>query len=117
MLNMSFWMFVVTTFIGLIPDKINADKRVMDIISIIGAGLLIGAAFSAVIPEGIVQVMTSVYEDGSTDEELMVGVVEITVGIAMISGFIMMLLLDAFISIYKAYAQERESALMKNEEG
>lgn len=50
---MSIGMFVITFLMGYLPSKINTSKNVMDMISLYGAGLLVGAALIVIVPEGI----------------------------------------------------------------
>jgi zinc transporter 9 len=56
---MSLGMFALTTIIGLLPTHIKAKKSTMDLISIFGAGLLVGAALIVIVPEGMVVLVES----------------------------------------------------------
>jgi zinc transporter 9 len=46
-------LFLVTFTIGILPTKLPATPRVMNLISIFGAGLLVGAALIIIVPEGM----------------------------------------------------------------
>ena len=50
---MALFMFVFTFLFGYVPTKITASRRVMNLIAILGAGLLVGAALIVIIPEGM----------------------------------------------------------------
>jgi zinc transporter 9 len=56
---MSLGMFIITFFIGLLPTKIKAKKSTMDLISMFGAGLLVGAALIVIVPEGMIVLVES----------------------------------------------------------
>ena len=46
-------MFVVTFLFGYLPTKLSASQRIMNLISLFGAGLLVGAALIVIVPEGM----------------------------------------------------------------
>lgn len=50
---LSLGMFIVTFAFGYLPTKIKTSKRIMNLISIFGAGLLVGAALIVIVPEGM----------------------------------------------------------------
>lgn len=50
---MALFMFVSTFLFGYVPTKIEASRRIMNLIAIFGAGLLVGAALIVIIPEGM----------------------------------------------------------------
>ena len=52
-LLMAVSLFLVTFTIGILPTKLPATPRVMNLISIFGAGLLVGAALIIIVPEGM----------------------------------------------------------------
>ena len=52
-LILSLSMFLGTLFLGFLPTWIKASEKVMNIISIFGAGMLVGAAIIVVIPEAV----------------------------------------------------------------
>ena len=52
-LLMAVSLFLVTFTIGILPTKLPATPKVMNLISIFGAGLLVGAALIIIVPEGM----------------------------------------------------------------
>jgi len=46
-------MFIVTFMVGYLPTKLSASQRIMNLISLFGAGLLVGAALIVIVPEGM----------------------------------------------------------------
>ena len=52
-LTMAIFMFIVTFSVGYLPTKIPASPRLMNLISLFGAGLLVGAALIIIVPEGM----------------------------------------------------------------
>ena len=68
---MSIGMFLITFFIGLLPTKIKAKKSTMDLISLFGAGLLVGAALIVIVPEGMIVLVESYINDSKKAQELL----------------------------------------------
>jgi zinc transporter 9 len=66
--GMSVLMFVITFGFGHLPSKIPASRRLMNLISIFGAGLLVGAALIVVVPEGMLVVFKSLSKPGINKE-------------------------------------------------
>ena len=52
-------MFVLTFLMGYIPTKLATSQKIMNLVAILGAGLLVGAALIVIIPEGMVILFTS----------------------------------------------------------
>jgi hypothetical protein len=52
-LTMAVCMFTVTFAVGYLPTKLSASPRIMQLISLFGAGLLVGAALIVIVPEGM----------------------------------------------------------------
>lgn len=50
---MSVSMFVVTFFVGFLPTKMSGNERAMTLLTLFGAGLLVGAALIVILPEGM----------------------------------------------------------------
>ena len=46
-------MFILTFGLGYLPTKMAASTKIMNLISIYGAGLLVGSALIVIIPEGM----------------------------------------------------------------
>ena len=68
---MSIGMFLITFFIALLPTKIKAKKSTMDLISLFGAGLLVGAALIVIVPEGMIVLVESYINDSKKAQELL----------------------------------------------
>jgi zinc transporter 9 len=60
-------MFLFTTLIGYLTTLIRASPKTMNLISLFGAGLLVGAAILIIIPEGIVSLYTALEDDIEID--------------------------------------------------
>jgi hypothetical protein len=72
-LLMAVSLFLVTFTMGLLPTKLPAPPKVMNLISIFGAGLLVGAALIIIVPEGmsvLYQSMMTTNTDGNGDAAL-----------------------------------------------
>ena len=52
-------MFISTFFIGYLPQVLSFNRKRMNLISIYGAGLLIGAALIIIIPEGMMVLISA----------------------------------------------------------
>jgi zinc transporter ZupT len=109
-----FWlslaMFVSTTAIGLLPLFCNISQKFMRFTNIFGAGLLVGAAFIIIVPEGVgtligsytkVALDTSEKNSHKIDSEALshndavdVHALGNCVGLSLVAGFILMLLVD-----------------------
>lgn len=106
---MSIFMFIITFGFGHLPSKIPASKRIMNLISIFGAGLLVGAALIVVLPEGMLVIFKSLNKSGndkeesasetdgskeSNEEEEIDPDINKYVGVSLIVGFAIMLIID-----------------------
>lgn len=60
---MSVGMFIVTFLFGYAPTKLNTSQKIMNLITIYGAGLLVGAALIVIVPEGMIVLYSSMYKD------------------------------------------------------
>jgi solute carrier family 39 (zinc transporter), member 9 len=56
---MALGLFVSTFFIGYLPTKFNPPQKWLNLISIYGAGLLVGAAIIVILPEGMLVLFES----------------------------------------------------------
>jgi zinc transporter 9 len=56
---MALSMFISTSLIGYLPTKFNTSQRWLNLISIYGAGLLVGAAIIVILPEGMLVLFES----------------------------------------------------------
>ena len=57
-LLMAAGMFIVTFSMGYLPSTLKTSQKIMNLISLYGAGLLVGAALIVIVPEG----MTVLYD-------------------------------------------------------
>ena len=91
-LTMAACMFAVTFMVGYLPTKLTASARVMQLISLFGAGLLVGAALIVIVPEGISVLYESM--ESETDIKNKKEITNRYCGASLIFGFIVMLLID-----------------------
>ena len=54
-------MFLGTALLGWMPTWIKANEKIMNLVSIFGAGMLVGAAIIVVIPEAIKVIIEANY--------------------------------------------------------
>ena len=90
-------MFVVTFMVGYLPTKLSSSQRIMNLISLFGAGLLVGAALIVIVPEGMSVLYQSMQgEIGSTSDvkEEKAEAINRYAGGSLIFGFIIMLIID-----------------------
>ena len=95
-------MFVGTFFLGWIPTRLNASEKVMNLISIFGAGMLVGAAIIVVIPEAVKVIIEATYDPASGDEEVVPESVAFNMGTAIVVGFTIMLIIDESFKILQS---------------
>ncbi len=79
---------------GVLPlliSRCKIEKKVMNLISTFGAGLLLGVGLIIITPEGMSLVFQSYEEDSQA---------ELLCGVGLISGFFLMLLLDELFTLY-----------------
>ena len=106
---LSFGMFVSTFLLGYLPQVFKMNKTLRDLVSIFGAGLLVGAALLLIIPEGLMVLISSEIKvghkiedgDGKVDPEFLqqnpyfdAEDLSKEIGIAITSGFVLMLIID-----------------------
>ena len=106
---LSFGMFVSTFLLGYLPQVFKMNKTLLDLVSIFGAGLLVGAALLIIIPEGLMVLISSEIKvghkiedgDGKVDPEFLqqnpyfdAEDLSKEIGIAITSGFVLMLIID-----------------------
>ena len=78
-------IFTSCFIFGMIPLSTSLSKQKMKFCSLFGAGLLVGVALCVIIPEGVQALYND--NDGPKDNILVIG-------LSLISGFILMLVLD-----------------------
>jgi zinc transporter 9 len=105
-LLMAVSLFLVTFTIGILPTKLQATPKVMNLISIFGAGLLVGAALIIIVPEGMsvlyqAMMMTTTTNTDPRGDAALKGekserreLINRYVGASLIFGFTVMLLID-----------------------
>ena len=94
-------MFFGAFFCGMMPACCQASQRVMNLISVFGAGLLTGAALIVVIPESIGVILEATYDPEKQDSEVIDEDVAFSIGGSIISGFSIMLIIDEVFKIIK----------------
>jgi len=105
-LVMSISMFLMTFLIGFLPTKLSGSPSFMNLISLFGAGLLVGAALIVIVPEGMSVLYQSLSSHADTE------VINRYVGSSLIFGFIVMLLVDQGFQVI----QEAHQATSSKEE-
>ena len=124
---LSFIILVGSFCIGLIPTLITASNKIMNLISIVGAGLLVGVCLIIIIPEGMLTLNEAIQKaerkrmqlfsspeigkalvtvDAATDlhmpsEDKRAASVSVYLGGSLIFGFLVMLLIDQLFMIIK----------------
>lgn len=86
-------MFAVTFAVGYLPTKLSASPRVMNLISLFGAGLLVGAALIVIVPEGMTVLFESMKSE-SKEGENNAEAINRYAGGSLVFGFIVMLIID-----------------------
>ena len=64
---LALFMFITTFAFGYLPTKLETSQRVMNLISIFGAGLLVGAALVVIVPEGMLVLFNSLNKEDDLD--------------------------------------------------
>jgi len=107
---LSLLMFLGTTLLGWAPTWLNASTKTMNLISIFGAGMLVGAAIIVVIPEAVKVIIEATYDPTSGSEEVVPESVAFNMGTAIVVGFTIMLIIDESFKILQTnYALDAES--------
>ncbi|XP_070156209.1 zinc transporter ZIP9 [Polyergus mexicanus] len=87
---LSLVMFVGSCVAGSLPLVINLSEDKLQLVSILGAGLLVGTALAVIIPEGI----RALFTGGIFNEKGLYSDLHSLIGISLILGFVFMLLID-----------------------
>ena len=98
-LVLSLFMFLITFLMGWLPTWIQASTKVMNLISIFGAGMLVGAAIIVVIPEAVKIIIEATYDPESGEEEVVPESTAFNMGTAIVVGFTIMLIIDETFKI------------------
>lgn len=80
---------------GSLPLVITLSEDKLQLVSVLGAGLLVGTALAVIIPEGVRALFSAEGGDGHHDAS---GDLHSLIGITLVLGFIFMLLVDQFSS-------------------
>ena len=97
-------MFVGTTLLGWLPSTIKTSQRWMNLVAIMGAGLLVGAALIVIVPEGMVVLTMALRDIPEIEESETLSLhakiegfspkLPVYAGASLMVGFTIMLLLD-----------------------
>ena len=96
---MSLAMFLGTFILGWLPKMIKASDKVMNLISVFGAGMLVGAALIVVIPEAIKVIIEATFDPTMVSDEVVPEETAFNIGTAIVAGFSMMLMIDETFKI------------------
>ena len=96
---LSLVMFLGTFLLGWLPTWINASTKCMNLISIFGAGMLVGAAIIVVIPEAVKVIIEATYDPLTGGEEVVPESTAFNMGTAIVVGFTIMLIIDESFKI------------------
>lgn len=99
---LSLLMFIGTFLLGWMPTWLNASAKVMNLVSIFGAGMLVGAAIIVVIPEAVKVIIEATYDPNSGEEEVVPESLAFNMGTAIVVGFTIMLLIDESFKILQS---------------
>nr|CAG4641238.1 EOG090X0EEU [Eulimnadia texana] len=104
LITLSIVMLVGSYLAGSVPLIMSLSEEKLHLVSVLGAGLLVGAALAVIIPEGIQMLYSAQMEEmkekhhevKTTDnhEHEETGGLHTTIGAALVLGFIFMLLVD-----------------------
>ncbi|XP_012217381.1 zinc transporter ZIP9 [Linepithema humile] len=87
---LSLVMLVGSCLAGSLPLVINLSEDKLQLVSILGAGLLVGTALAVIIPEGI----RALFTGGIDNEKGPHSDLHSLIGISLVLGFVFMLLID-----------------------
>ena len=86
-------MFLGCFAAGLVPLAAKLSPRKINLMSLFGAGLLVGTALAVIVPEGV-QALYDISAENSEDGSHRHTDHATTIGISLIFGFLLMLLID-----------------------
>ncbi|XP_043473927.1 zinc transporter ZIP9 [Leptopilina heterotoma] len=98
---LAFVMLIGSYLAGSVPLVMNLSEDKLQLISVLGAGLLVGTALAVIIPEGVRVLFTSTTNDSHGSHDL-----HSLIGISLIFGFVFMFLVDQ-CSAQKSGGKER----------
>ena len=91
---MSLGMFLGTFLLGWSPKMLKLSDKYMNLISVFGAGMLVGAAIIVVIPEAIKVIIEATFDPELDSDEVVPEETSFNIGTAIVAGFAMMLMID-----------------------
>ncbi|XP_050533290.1 zinc transporter ZIP9-A isoform X1 [Daktulosphaira vitifoliae] len=102
---LSFVMLIASYFAGNLPLVMPMSESKLELVSIFGAGLLVGTALAVIIPEGIHSLYSSVMphkaaENVTVEVDFNSVNFHSIIGITLVFGFTLMLLIDQLSSKY-----------------
>ena len=98
-LLLSLLMFLGTSLLGWMPTCLKANEKIMNLISIFGAGMLVGAAIIVVIPEAVKVIIDATYDPLTFTDEIVSESTAFNMGTAIVVGFTIMLVIDETFKI------------------
>ena len=99
---MSLGMFLGTFLLGWSPKMMKLSDKYMNLISVFGAGMLVGAAIIVVIPEAIKVIIEATYDPELNSDEVVPEETSFNIGTAIVAGFAMMLMIDETFKFMQA---------------
>lgn len=88
----AFCLFAGSTIMGIVPLWFTTEKWTLDLVSIYGAGLLIGVALIIIIPEGMITLYEATHGKPGYN-------IEFLLGISLVFGFMLMFFIDKVFEI------------------
>ncbi|GBM26274.1 Zinc transporter ZIP9-A [Araneus ventricosus] len=124
---------------GMIPLIVSMSEDKLQVVSVLGAGLLVGTALSVIIPEGVntlystqimaayeqIEALRHMHKESASTQETLVSPPDVhgamdfeahsVIGVALVLGFIFMLLVDQFSSSHTRHqVSDLESPLKQD---
>ena len=78
---------------GYVPLFMPMSEEKLHLVSVMGAGLLVGVAFAVIVPEGV-QTLIKAYQLKEEDQHHAMEGLDKAVGVSLVLGFLFMLLID-----------------------
>lgn len=100
LLLLSLVMLIGSYLAGFIPLVVTMSEAKMQLVSVFGAGLLVGTALAVIIPEGIRSLFINGHLHESSEAGAAAGVLKenpdlhSVIGVSLVIGFVLMLLID-----------------------
>ena len=101
-------MFLGAFVCGWLPAVCKASERVMNLVSVFGAGMLVGAAIIVVLPEACKIIIEATHDPNHPDSEVLSDAVAFNIGTAIVTGFTIMLIIDETFKIIKEKFSSKE---------